>query len=474
MKSVIKCKTAKEMWNDLILAYEGPYDIIDTKIAALRLKFNAFKSFEGEEVNGTFTSVKALVGKGTRKEKISSKEVVFTKADESLSMLAPEITFDLESKCDSQEPLLRLSKLIGAALSGTSEMSPAYVIKEKIEKSPTVPKPRSDKKANSSTEQLLLTLMEEVKGLKKIPSGVLPSNSQPCSSIATKQKTCFGPCKHYGFKNHLSDDCYSKPKCSTCISTDHLTKEHLEHAAIKKTLRKLKAQSPLKPSPKKAPMIPKPFKECKYYGFNDHHSDHCEVYPACEVSGSIAHEPSDCPKKQPNSIRPNIANRKSEPTDKWESGPKVVFGDDSLGDTEGYGSLNYNGITFTMVAYVNGLKHNLININKKYSACEKGKHHRASFKTKSFSINKSLHLLHMDLFGTVKGQTISHNKYTLVIVDEYSRKGDAINFNENRPFPDDEFLEPRSEVTKCTDNTDYFPNIPIHENTTPSESPILQ
>ncbi|GKD86080.1 retrovirus-related pol polyprotein from transposon TNT 1-94, partial [Tanacetum coccineum] len=55
-------------------------------------------------------------------------------------------------------------------------------------------------------------------------------------------------------------------------------------------------------------------------------------------------------------------------------------------------------------------------------SCEKGKHHRASFKTKrSFSINKCLHLLHMDLFRPVKPQSISHNKYTLVIVDEYSR-----------------------------------------------------
>ncbi|GKD03586.1 retrovirus-related pol polyprotein from transposon TNT 1-94 [Tanacetum coccineum] len=200
-----------------------------------------------------------------------------------------------------------------------------------------------------------------------------------------------------------------------------------------------------------------------------------------------------------------------------ESGPKVVFRDDSSGDTEGYGLVNCSGITFTRVAYVNGLKHNLININqlcdanfivmftktqgtifnqndkvfliaprrrdvyvidmssfnkesnacffakaspsvnwlwhkrlshlnfkntknlekhnlvsslpsltfckdKNYSKCEKEKHHRASFKTKrSFSINKWLHLLHMDLFGSVKPQTISHNKYTLVIVDEYSR-----------------------------------------------------
>ncbi|GJR30296.1 retrovirus-related pol polyprotein from transposon TNT 1-94 [Tanacetum coccineum] len=61
MKSVIKCKTAKEMWNDLILAHEGPSDTRDTKIAALRLKFNAFKSLEGEKVNGTFTRLKCLL-----------------------------------------------------------------------------------------------------------------------------------------------------------------------------------------------------------------------------------------------------------------------------------------------------------------------------------------------------------------------------------------------------------------------------
>ncbi|GJX90783.1 retrovirus-related pol polyprotein from transposon TNT 1-94 [Tanacetum coccineum] len=179
-----------------------------------------------------------------------------------------------------------------------------------------------------------------------------------------------------------------------------------------------------------------------------------------------------------------------------ESSIKVVFGDNSSGDTEGYGSMNCNGIIFTRVAYFNGLKHNLISINqlcdanfkvlftktqgtifnqnnevvliaprrrdvyvidmssynkesnasflakasntglpsltfskdKTFSACEKGKHHRASFKTKrSFSISKCLHLLHMDLFGTVKPQTISLYKYTLVIVDKYSRKMENLN-----------------------------------------------
>ncbi|GKE48443.1 retrovirus-related pol polyprotein from transposon TNT 1-94 [Tanacetum coccineum] len=60
--------------------------------------------------------------------------------------------------------------------------------------------------------------------------------------------------------------------------------------------------------------------------------------------------------------------------------------------------------------------------DKPCTACEKGKHHRALFKTKlNSSIRKCFHLLHMDLFGPVSPMSINHKKYTLVIVDEYSR-----------------------------------------------------
>ncbi|GJW35475.1 retrovirus-related pol polyprotein from transposon TNT 1-94 [Tanacetum coccineum] len=40
---------------------------------------------------------------------------------------------------------------------------------------------------------------------------------------------------------------------------------------------------------------------------------------------------------------------------------------------------------------------------------------------------KCFHLLHMDLFGPVTPRSINHEKYTLVIVDEYSR--DSQNFS---------------------------------------------
>ncbi|KAJ9556363.1 hypothetical protein OSB04_010977 [Centaurea solstitialis] len=56
------------------------------------------------------------------------------------------------------------------------------------------------------------------------------------------------------------------------------------------------------------------------------------------------------------------------------------------------------------------------------SACEKGKQTRASFKSKQISsISSPLQLLHMDLFGPVNVQSIAGKKYTLVIVDEFSK-----------------------------------------------------
>nr|GEX53991.1 retrovirus-related Pol polyprotein from transposon TNT 1-94 [Tanacetum cinerariifolium] len=190
-----------------------------------------------------------------------------------------------------------------------------------------------------------------------------------------------------------------------------------------------------------------------------------------------------------------------------QSGPKVVFGDDSTCTTEGYGSIKCNGIVFTKVAFVNGLKGTIFNSNKEVvmiaprvrdlyvldmtssaqescffakasenlywiwdkklahlnfktinkpakqnlviglpslvyskdkpcSSCEKENHHKASFKTKqTFSIKKCLYLLHMDLFGPVTLRSINHEKYSIVIVNEYSRV-----FNTRRQQTEETYL----------------------------------
>ncbi|GJW67160.1 retrovirus-related pol polyprotein from transposon TNT 1-94 [Tanacetum coccineum] len=97
---------------------------------------------------------------------------------------------------------------------------------------------------------------------------------------------------------------------------------------------------------------------------------------------------------------------------------------------------NLNWIWLKRLAHLNFktinklAKHNIViglpslvySKDKPCSSCKKGKHHRASFKTEhTSSIKKCLYLLHIDLFRPVTPRFINHEKYTLVIVDEYSR-----------------------------------------------------
>ena len=54
---------------------------------------------------------------------------------------------------------------------------------------------------------------------------------------------------------------------------------------------------------------------------------------------------------------------------KLEDGPDVVFGDNSRGRTVGYGSIHAGSVSFSDVALVDGLKHNLLSISQ---LCDKG------------------------------------------------------------------------------------------------------
>nr|GFC78161.1 putative ribonuclease H-like domain-containing protein [Tanacetum cinerariifolium] len=56
------------------------------------------------------------------------------------------------------------------------------------------------------------------------------------------------------------------------------------------------------------------------------------------------------------------------------------------------------------------------------TACLKGKQHKASCKSKLVnSVTKSLHTLHMDLFGPTSISSISHKWYCLVVTGDFSR-----------------------------------------------------
>ncbi|GJV71153.1 putative ribonuclease H-like domain-containing protein [Tanacetum coccineum] len=71
---------------------------------------------------------------------------------------------------------------------------------------------------------------------------------------------------------------------------------------------------------------------------------------------------------------------------------------------------------------VRGLPSNFFEINQTCVACQKGKQHRASCKTKIvISISQPLQMLHMDLFGPTFVKSLMKKMYCLVVTDDYSR-----------------------------------------------------
>ncbi|KAJ9558101.1 hypothetical protein OSB04_012715 [Centaurea solstitialis] len=143
---------------------------------------------------------------------------------------------------------------------------------------------------------------------------------------------------------------------------------------------------------------------------------------------------------------------------KHKYGVNVRFGNKLSAPIMGYGDILHHKITINKVAYVEGLSHNLLSIGKfcdkklevnfretrccvrtydgqeliegtrrftkeqVCSACEMGKIKKSSHKLKvEHNTSKPLQLLHMDLCGPMRVQSINGRKYVLVIVDDFSR-----------------------------------------------------
>ncbi|GJS77032.1 retrovirus-related pol polyprotein from transposon TNT 1-94 [Tanacetum coccineum] len=123
----------------------------------------------------------------------------------------------------------------------------------------------------------------------------------------------------------------------------------------------------------------------------------------------------------------------------------VHFGNDQFALILSYGDLVQGNIMTKRVYYIKGLNHNLFLVGQFYdadfekdtvnglpklkyvkdqlcSSCELCKAKRSTFKTKTIPNSKGrLNLLHMDLCGPMRIESINGNKYILVIVDDYSR-----------------------------------------------------
>nr|GEW29277.1 retrovirus-related Pol polyprotein from transposon TNT 1-94 [Tanacetum cinerariifolium] len=315
-----------------------------------------------------------------------------------LKKISPEITTDSESECDNQELLHPLPNI---SRTEPIEFSVKAIKKKTQTKSPSVPDPSTTKKADSSTEKLLLTLMEEVKGLKKQIKPSLENSatvSQTGSSKSTKGVKQYQHrySKVLGSKVVFGDNSPCNTKGYGSINCNGIT-----------------------------------FTKVAYVNGLKHNL--MSISQLCDANFKVLF----------TKTQRTIFNQNNEVT---LIAPIII--DVYVIDMLSYNEES-NACFFAKASYsVNWLWHkrlshlNFKNINelarknivvglpsltfskdKTCSAYEKWKHHGASLKTnRSFSISKCLHILHIDLFGPIKPQTISHNKYTLVIVNEYSRR----------------------------------------------------
>nr|GEW87704.1 retrovirus-related Pol polyprotein from transposon TNT 1-94 [Tanacetum cinerariifolium] len=142
MKSVIKYKIAKEIWTELCLAYKGLFDTRDTKIAALRLKFNAFKALKGEKVNGTYTQLKYLLND------LKNNRVIISQSEASSSKAMISNNHSNESDLDVKEDNKTNSEFI-------ADLNAEYHEKALLE---------NQKRANLENE----SLKDEISNLKKV------------------------------------------------------------------------------------------------------------------------------------------------------------------------------------------------------------------------------------------------------------------------------------------------------------------
>ncbi|GJS15950.1 hypothetical protein Tco_0410422 [Tanacetum coccineum] len=233
------------------------------------------------------------------------------------------------------------------------------------------------------------------------------------SKILRPSKRFFSPGTHCGCIDNLSNECLYYPICGLFGSYNHDTNGHNRIISLEREINPRNPQHA--------------FKRCEVCGSSTHTTtDHYDIK---WFKRGEALQAKKAEALKSTRAKSSNANRSKTPTKSGcsrhmtgvksylhkyveQPGPKVVFRDDFTCTTEGYNSIECNGIVFTKVAFVDGLKYNLISISQLYDA-----------------------------------------KY-IVQFDEKEEQFDNINIAENERYPPDEYLHPYEPSQSQTDQND--------------------
>ncbi|GJY58733.1 retrovirus-related pol polyprotein from transposon TNT 1-94 [Tanacetum coccineum] len=229
---------------------------------------------------------------------------------------------------------------------------------------------------------------------------------------------------------------------------DHRTSDHEMFTASLKWSENYKAQPYQYASSSKKILKAKakPFPPCTHCGFNDHRPDDYRNYSECEICRSYDHFTSGHNRCDTCGSTVHSTTDYNE-FDHFRRGEKIQAAKarEPIWYLDSGCSRSMTGVKSYLHKYVEkpGPKQGTIfNANKEIILIAPRRNdvyvldissltpNEACFFAKaSESVNwKCLHLLYMDLFGLVSPMFIHHEKYTLVIVDEYSRNHELESF----------------------------------------------
>ncbi|GJZ77925.1 retrovirus-related pol polyprotein from transposon TNT 1-94 [Tanacetum coccineum] len=386
------------------------WKVRDTKIAALRLKFNAFKSLEGEKVNGTFTRLKRLLNdlenngvtipqaevNATFANSLPRKWLSMNQTQSANNSIKNGCLATLYGKYNYEEGLIDQIYESKTRNEFMVDLNVEYHERALLENEKRFYK-RSGRVEDEGTTRIIAFMTIDEDGPLV---GKADARSAQWVNITMKKQVPGNINKALGGKgrrkeNNSKEVVFTKADESSSKPAPVFTSDSEADCNTQEPLPALPKLIRVEPSVKKSSdKVSQTYviKKTESKGIKDHIKIHSltsssgsqasSSKPSKQKVWSIAYKIVDYPKNLRNNRKQRIANKQStEPTENGysrhitgvkqylhiyskESGPKVVFGDDSSGDTEGYGSVNCNVITFTMVAYVNGLKHNLISISQ--------------------------------------------------------------------------------------------------------------
>ncbi|GJV80146.1 retrovirus-related pol polyprotein from transposon TNT 1-94 [Tanacetum coccineum] len=316
-------------------------------------------------------------------------------------------------------------------------LGPVIIFNPELVTSSVPTKVKTDDQVSKINELTKLSDNSSKQSQDSKPNGKNPNSSKPVRPKPLQKPKL--KCELCNYTNNSTDDCYRILYCMKCKREDHRTSDHDMYIASLRSSQIYKAQPYQYASPSKQILKSKakPFPPCTHYGFNDHRHHDCRNYPECEICGRYDHFTSK--HNRVIQIRGGVIVESSQSSESsigmsCTTCGSSVHSTTDLNDFEdfkrGYGSTNCGGIIFSKQGTIFNDNKEIVLISPRRNdvyvldislltpsgAC--------FFAKASESVNwlwKFLHLLHMDLFGYVSPMPVNHEKYTLVIVDEYSR-----------------------------------------------------